>query len=333
MSKKMLSLHVNQILVTMKQRKPYEIREFICPPITAAELTEDNPVWQTVQQTARRLLEKYGEAKGVSPDRFDAEQDVLTVEAHYLCVRIHAAIINGANLTLANHCDALGYEYVPYYKYPDIEWVVALAYMAFKMSDRYTFYEHLFTDWLNPPDAACGIALSELAKSACPPVSFDKLKLEPHPTPSDKLPSSLNFWYIALNKGLSSEEENRKAILALYPEGDDRKAVEALMNNVFTPNYWLLDGLRALKAAGLLNKTRDYAKVLRLLREGKLSGKNPSKSSRAFIDILNELEWEGTPNKADTLGKYIDAQNRLTFSFSEEEEKEYIAKFNAGTSE
>ena len=203
----------------MKQRKPYEIREFICPPITAAELTEDNPVWQTVRNTARRLLEKYGEAKGVSPDRFDAEQDVMTVEAHYLCVRIHAAIINGANLTLANHCDALGYEYVPYYKYPDIECVVALAYMAFKMSDRYTFYEHLFTDWLTPPDAACGIALSALATSACPPVSFDKLKLEPHPTPSDKLPSSSNFWYIALNKGLSSEEENRKAILALHGAG------------------------------------------------------------------------------------------------------------------
>lgn len=319
----------------MKQRKPYEIREFICPPITAAELTEDNPVWQTVRNTARRLLEKYGEAKGVSPDRFDAEQDVMTVEAHYLCVRIHAAIINGANLTLANHCDALGYEYVPYYKYPDIECVVALAYMAFKMSDRYTFYEHLFTDWLTPPDAACGIALSALATSACPPVSFDKLKLEPHPTPSDKLPSSSNFWYIALNKGLSSEEENRKAILALYPEGDDRERVKRLMNDALTPDERLLYGLRALKAAGLLNDApRSYVEILRLLRAGKLSVKWEEKTSvRAFAEKLGELGWEGIPKEKTLSHHFNSSKNTLNHPFDEDEENRFIDLFETGTTE
>lgn len=319
----------------MKQRKPYEIREFICPPITAAELTEDNPVWQTVQQTARRLLEKYGEAKGVSPDRFDTEQDVLTVEAHYLCVRIHAAIINGAERTLGEHLYDLGEEYAPHRnELPDAKWVVALAYMALKMTELTKPYKRVIED-CDRLGEAYEVVHDQLRSTDCPRGrELDELKLEPSIPCVKDLPDTHEFWYMALNKGIKSingtsrEEESHQDILALYPAENDRMAVEAKIENAFDPDKRLLRGLKALEEAGRLNTTPSYAEVLRLLRMNMLEGEWPKmKSVKSFVEKLDAIGWKGSkgiPSSGALQKEIRKKDDKLVKPFTQTAEGEFI---------
>lgn len=312
----------------MKQRKPYEIREFICPPITAAELTEDNPVWQTVRNTARRLLEAYGEAKGVSPDRFDAEQDVMTVEAHYLCVRIHAAIINGAKRTLGEHLYDLSEEYAPHRnELPDAKWVVALAYMAFKMTELTKPYKRVIEDW-DLLGEAYEVVDEQLRSTDCPRGrELDELKLEPRIPCVKDLPDTHEFWCMVLNIGTPYEEESRNDILALYPAENDRMAVEAKIENAFDPDKRLLRGLKALEEAGRLNTTPSYAEVLRLLRKEMLEGEWPKmKSVKSFVEKLDAIGWKGSKGipSSGALQKEIRSDDKLVKPFTQTAEGEFI---------